>query len=51
MADARPWGRRVARVFSMSRQELVDRLRQFVSGRADLLRYRGHDNTSARAYG
>lgn len=49
MADPRSWRGRVARVFSMPPQELADRLRQFVSARADLLRYRGQDGLSARA--
>jgi hypothetical protein len=49
MADPRSWRGRGARVFSMPPQELADRLRQFVSARADLLRYRGQDVLSARA--
>ena len=41
MANASTWNRRLRRLAAMDRQELVDRLRQYVTARADLLRYRG----------
>src|SRR6478736_3494882 len=44
MANPSQWKRRLGRITSMPRQELVDRLRQFLSARADLWRFRrGHN--------
>lgn len=41
MANASTWNRRLGRLASMDRRELLDRLRQYVTARANLLRYRG----------
>ena len=39
MANASTWNRRLARLTSMDRHELFDRLRQYLTARADALRY------------
>ena len=41
MAKVSPWNRRISRLTSMGRHELFDRLRQYMTARADVLRYRG----------
>ncbi len=43
MANVSPWNRRVGRLTSMDRHELFDRLRQYITARVDVLRYRGGD--------
>ena len=44
MANASTWNGRLGRLASMDRHELFDRLRQYLTARADVLRYRsGHD--------
>jgi Heparinase II/III-like protein/Heparinase II/III N-terminus len=44
MPNPFPWNRYLRRLASMSRHELSDRLRQYLTARADLWRYRwGHD--------
>ncbi len=40
-------GNRLGRLASMDRRELIDRLRQYLTARADLLRYRGHHDFTA----
>lgn len=50
MANISPWKSRLARLASMHRHELFDRLRQYVTARADLLRYRS-GNAPAKAQG
>src|ERR1700722_10532431 len=40
MANASMWSRRLGRLASMDRHELLDRLRQYVTARADMLLYR-----------
>jgi hypothetical protein len=47
MANASSWSRRIGRLKAMSRRELLDRLRQYGTARADLLRYRTGNNFSA----
>src|SRR5260370_13215559 len=43
MANAPTWKRRIGRLASMDRHELFDRLRQYLTARADVLRFRiGH---------
>src|ERR1700721_3089267 len=41
MTRAWQWNHRVDRLLSMDRHELLDRLRQRLTARADVLRYRG----------
>jgi hypothetical protein len=41
MANTSIWSRRLGRLASMDRHELLDRLRQYVTARADVLLYRG----------
>jgi len=41
MSKASQWNHRVNRLLSMDRHELLDRLRQRLTARADVLRYRG----------
>src|SRR5579863_3191070 len=41
MASPSKWQRRIERLSSMDRDELLDRLRQYVTARADWLRYGG----------
>ena len=43
MANVSSWNRRLDRLTSMHRHELFDRLRQYLTARADVLRYRGGD--------
>ncbi len=47
MANASPWSRRFARLKAMSGRELMDRLRQYGTARADVLSYRSGSNFSA----
>src|SRR6267154_1234605 len=43
MANASTWNRRIGHLASMDRHELFDRLRQYLTARADVLRFRiGH---------
>ncbi len=47
MANASTWNSRLGRLASMDRHELFDRLRQYLTARADALRYgSGHDFAS-----
>ncbi len=46
MGNVSKWGERLARVASMDRRELVDRLGQYLNARTDVLRYGGYDNLS-----
>ena len=41
MANASTWNRRLRRLAAMDRHELLDRLRQYIAARTDLLRYGG----------
>ena len=47
MANASTWNRRLARLTSMDRHELFDRLRQYLTARADALRYGSSHNFKA----
>ena len=47
MADPSPWSRRIDRLREMRRDELFDRLRQYVTARIDAISYRSGNNLAA----
>ena len=50
MTKASQWNHRVNRLLSMDRLELLDRLRQRLTARADVLRYRGGPGFASRPH-